>query len=110
MNIHIKHQIIKKDDAPLFVLVPYQEYIASLRQQEEVYFPHEVVEQYAVQGKSLVRAWREYKGLTQKELAHKLKISQSAFSQMEKPDAPLRRSTLKKIATALEVSVEQLQY
>ena len=65
---------------------------------------------YAVQGKSLVHAWRKNKGLSQKELAHKLNISQSAFSQMEKPEAALRRSTLEKIAAVLDISVEQLQY
>jgi ribosome-binding protein aMBF1 (putative translation factor) len=108
MNAHIKHQIIEKDGAPLFVLVPYNEYIESLQKQQDVYFPHEVVELHAIEGKSLVRAWREYKGMSQKRIAAKINISQSAFSQMEKPDATLRRSTLEKIAAALEISVEQL--
>ncbi len=108
MNAHIKHQIIEKDGAPLFVLVPYNEYVAGLKKQEEIYFPHEVVELHAIEGKSLVRAWREYKGFSQKKVAAKINISQSAFSQMEKPDATLRRSTLEKIAAALEISVEQL--
>ena len=107
-NVHIKHQIIEKNGTPLFVLVPYDEYIASLQKQEVVYFPHEVVERHAIEGKSLVRAWREYKGLSQKLLAGKLGISQSAFSQMEKAGASLRRSTLERIAAALEVRVEQL--
>ncbi|MFQ5420301.1 MAG: helix-turn-helix domain-containing protein [Anaerolineae bacterium] len=57
---------------------------------------------------SLVRAWREYKGLSQQDIAGKLGISQSAYSQMEKPDANLRKSTLAKLASALELSPEQL--
>ena len=108
MNVPIKHQIIEKDGTPLFVLVPYNEYIAGIRKLEEVYFPHEVVERHAIEGKSLVRAWREYTGLSQKQVAAEMNISQSAFSQMEKPDATLRRATLEKIAAALEISVEQL--
>ena len=110
MNIHIKHQIIEKDGSPLFVLVPYQEYLASLQQLEDAYFPHEVVERHAVEGKSLIRSWREYKGLSQKQVAEKMGLSQSAFSQMEKPGASLRHSTLAKIAAALEIDIEQLQY
>lgn len=102
MNEHIKHQIIEQNGTPIFVLVPYQEYIATLQQQKDVYFPHEVVERHAVEGKSLVRAWREHKGLSQKQVAQKMGLSQSAYSQMEKPDAALRHATLEKLLLHLK--------
>lgn len=108
MNEHINHQIIEKNGVPLFVLVPYDEYISSYRD-EKVYFPHEVVELHAIEGKSIIRAWREYKKLSQREMAERIRISQSAYSQMEKTDARLRKSTLEKIARALNVDMTQLQ-
>ena len=71
-------------------------------------FTHEVVEIHAIEGKSLVRAWREYKKLSQREIAGRMKMSQAAYSQMEKPEARLK-ATLEKIARALKVDIEQLQ-
>jgi len=107
MNERISHQIIEKNGVPLFVLVPYDEYISS-RQDEKVYVPHEAVELHATEGKSIIRAWREYKKLSQREVAKRIGISQSAYSQMEKPDARLRKSTLEKIARALQIDMNQL--
>ena len=72
-------------------------------------FTHEVVEIHAIEGKSLVRAWREYKKLSQREIAGRMKMSQAAYSQMEKPEARLKKATLEKIARALKVDIEQLQ-
>lgn len=108
MTIPIKHQIIEKDGQPLFVLVPYEEYLTILDEDLDITIPHDVVERHILEGQSLVRAWREYRGLTQEEVAEQMGISQSAYSQMEKPDASLRRATLKKIADALDVLPEQL--
>jgi ribosome-binding protein aMBF1 (putative translation factor) len=108
MNERINHQIIEKNGVPLFVLVPYDEYISS-HQDEKVYFPHKVVELHAIEDRSIIRAWREYKKLSQREVAKRLRISQSAYSQMEKPDARLRKSTLEKIARALQIDMNQLQ-
>ena len=108
MNERINHQIIEKNGVPLFVLVPYDEHISSYKD-EKVYFPHKVVELHAIEGKSIIRAWREYKKLSQREVAKRLRISQSAYSQMEKPDARLRKSTLEKIARALQIDMNQLQ-
>jgi transcriptional regulator with XRE-family HTH domain len=41
-------------------------------------------------------------------MAAKMGISQAAYSQMEKTDANIRRSTLEKIASALDISGDQL--
>jgi predicted transcriptional regulator len=114
MNIRTDHQIIKKDGRPVFVLVPWDEYTEYITHQQStdeknVYFPHEVVELHAIEEKSLVRAWREYKKLSQKQVADRMNVTQAAYSQMEKPDAKLRKPTLKKIAVALKVEIEQLE-
>ena len=59
-------------------------------------------------GKSRMRAWREYKKISQKDLAAKLGVSQSAYAQMEKPTAKPRMATLRKVATAMGIQVAQL--
>jgi antitoxin MazE len=76
---------------------------------KKVYFPHEVVEKSVVEEKGLVRAWREYRGMSQSEMAKRLGITQAAYSQMEKPKARLRKTTLARIAAALGVDRVQLE-
>jgi DNA-binding XRE family transcriptional regulator len=113
MSAPIKHQIIEKDGKPLFVLVPYEQYINTIQRLEgdhETTIPHKVVELSVLGNKSPVRAWREYKGLLQKKIADALGISQAAYSQMEKPNANLRPETLEKIARILEINPEQLNF
>jgi transcriptional regulator with XRE-family HTH domain len=57
----------------------------------------------------LDRAWREYLGLTQKDVAEKMRIAQAALSQIESGEKKLRKATLEKLAQALGVSVEQIR-
>lgn len=107
------HQIIEHEGKPLFVLVPYEEYLRLTDtpprdMDEKIYLPHDVAMAHSIDGKSLIRAWREYKKLSQKEVAERMGISQSAYSQMEKPEANLRRTSIAKLAAALEVVPEQL--
>jgi DNA-binding XRE family transcriptional regulator len=111
MSEHIKHQIIERNGEPMFVVVPYDEYMELLgeRPDDEVYLPHEVVGMNGLEGKSLVRAWREYKGFTQRQIAERMGVSQSAYAQMEKPGVNLRLLTRRKIAQALGVQPEQIR-
>ena len=102
------HQIIEKDGKPLFVLVPYDEYLSLVEHDETVTVPQAVVEKHILENMSLVRAWREYLGLSQQVVAQKIGISQSAYSQMEKPETNLRRATVNKIARAFGILPEQL--
>ena len=71
--------------------------------------PHEVVGLTIKKGYTLVRAWREYLGLTQKEVAKRMGITQAALSQMEAGEKRLRKATLEKLAAAMGISVEQLR-
>ncbi|NMC48636.1 MAG: helix-turn-helix transcriptional regulator [Desulfovibrio sp.] len=112
MSEHTEHQIIRSDDgAPLFALVPWDEYTEAFggKPDEDVIIPHEVVGLHVVQGLSLIRAWREHLGLTQGEVALRMGISRPALAQMERPDAKPRFVTLKKIAAALGIDPEQLR-
>lgn len=74
---------------------------------DNVLIPHEVVQLYAKHG-SLIRAWREYKGFTQEDIAARMCICQPAYQQIEEKTTKLRPDTLKKIAKALDVQEEQL--
>ena len=71
-------------------------------------FPHEVIKANFT-GDSLLKAWREYLGLTQAQLASRLEISQPAMAKLERPAANLRKNTLKKLAQELGLVVEQLE-
>lgn len=110
MNEHTKHQIIRDaTGAPVFAVVPYDEYLDLVdRRDREVTIPHAVVKATVLDDKSLVKAWREYKKLSQKEVATRMGVSQAAYSQMEKADAKLQLKTIERIAAALDVLPEQL--
>lgn len=111
MSAHIDPQIIKKDGKPAFAVISWDEYNKLIHNQVEkddcdVWFPNDVVKAN-VRGDSLIKAWREYFGLTQTELAEKAGMKQSALARLEKSGSA-RTSTLKKLAGAMDISVEQL--
>jgi len=102
-----KYQVIKHESKPLFVLVPYDEFLRLVKKEEELTIPHEVVGFVVKNGWNLLKAWRKYLGLTQKELAERAGITQSALSQLEKRKNH-RTETLEKLAKAMGLNVEQL--
>ncbi len=113
MNLHINHlnhQVVEYDGQPLFVLVPYQEYLQKfpIPLNREAYFPHEVVESIALADKTVIQAWREYRKLSTAEVALRLGIPETTYLQLEKMEAALDHPLLAKIATILNVEVEQL--
>lgn len=55
-----------------------------------------------------LRAWREYLGLTQAEVAERAGISQAALSQMESGETKLRKATREKLAQAMGLNPGQL--
>ncbi len=112
MNEHTDPQIITQNGKPAFAVIPWAEYQELLRNQAspdeaDIWFPNEVVKAN-VRGDSLIKAWREYFKLTQAELAEKAGMKQSALARLESSEGTPRKSTLAKIAEALEISVDQL--
>lgn len=101
-------QIIEQNGKPAFAVIPYDEYL-KLLPDEDVTIPHEVVGLVVKKGMNLVKAWRAYLGMTQTEVAKKAGISQAALSQMEKSENKLRTATLKKLARVMDLPVEQLK-
>ena len=109
MSAHTNIQIINgMDGAPAFVVLPYTEWIAQ-RDREQAGVPHEVVNLVFDNNWSPIRAWREYLTLTQAEVARRIGVSQAAYAQSEVALKP-RKSTLKKIATAMHLTLEQIDF
>ena len=111
MSAHIEPQIIMQNGKPAFAVIPWEEYQKLTRHaqdQTDVWIPHEVVKANVIDGATMIRAWREYFGLTQQELARRAGMSQPALARLEKPGSKPRISTLKKIAVAMDITVQQL--
>ena len=113
MNKPTNVQIIKQGGHPAFAVIPYEDYMRVFRKTSRSpksgNIPNEVVWLSIDKGYTLARAWREYLGLTQKEVASRMGISQAALSQMESGEKKLRKASLGKLAEAMELNVEQLR-
>jgi len=108
MNARTNVQIINGPDGnPAFVVIPFSEYAANYARVNDL-IPRDVVSR-SVEGASSPRAWREHLGLTQAEVAARLGISQSAYAQQEGGDR-LRKASREKIAAALGITAEQLNF
>ena len=101
-NAQISHGA---DGRPAFVVIPYADYVN--RHPEENLVPNEVVGYMVKGGLTAVAAWRQHLELSQKEVADRIGISQSAYAQQERATRP-RKATLQKIATALGIAPELL--
>ncbi|MBN2107024.1 MAG: helix-turn-helix transcriptional regulator [Deltaproteobacteria bacterium] len=105
-------QTIMQNGKPAFVVIPYDEFRKMLFQKPRIpqgdAVPHEVISLTVRKGFTLLRAWREYLGLTQVEVARSAGISQAALSQMESGEKSLRKATREKLAQAMGLNSEQV--
>jgi DNA-binding XRE family transcriptional regulator len=119
-------QLIERDGKPEWAVLPYDEYLALLEQAEmledirdydaakaalengeDELIPSEVV--YAIlDGKNPIKVWREYRGLTQQQLADKVGISKPYLSQIETGKRKGTTDILSAIAKALDVSLNEV--
>tara|TARA_R100000656_G_scaffold67910_1_gene51345 strand:+ start:1795 stop:2124 length:330 start_codon:yes stop_codon:yes gene_type:complete len=108
MNAPTKHQLIHGPDGePAFVVIPYREYVDQYGSASSL-IPDDVMGKIVEDGLTPMRAWREYRGFTQVEVAARMEVSQSAYAQLESSTRP-RKSTLDRAARALKVTLEQLR-
>ncbi len=110
MNVPTEFQVIVGTDGkPAFVVIPY----ARFREMQDTFpkglVPNEVVNLVYESGVSPMAAWREHLGLTQTEVASRVGVTQAAYAQMERAKHP-RQTTLKKVAAALGLEAEQLNW
>ena len=101
-------QILEKDGVPAFAVIPYENYLSLLPERDDV-VPQKIAEMAILKDMPLIKAWRKYLGMTQKEVAQKARITQAALSQMERAENTNRTATLEKLATAMGLSIEQVK-
>ena len=70
-------------------------------------FPSEVVERL-IDGKNPIKVYREYRGLTQLKLSELVGVNQSYITQLESGKKKGAVRVLKKIATALDLDLDDL--
>lgn len=101
-------QIISGPDGkPAFAVIPYADFVECSKKIGDPYIPHEVVAMMVDRDWTITRAWREYLGLTQEQVAERMGVTQSAYSQQESSQKN-RAATRRKIAAALGILPEQL--
>jgi DNA-binding XRE family transcriptional regulator len=110
MNAHIDYHI-SEQAGRRYAVVPLEQFTELVERAGEIdalTLPHEVVSRHLTDDLPLLRCWREYLGMTQAELAERMKVSQAQVAQLERPTARPRHATLKKAAAALGIHVSQL--
>jgi DNA-binding XRE family transcriptional regulator len=112
MSIHTLDnvQVIRREGKPEYAVIPYNEYLRLIEKNEDntALIPHEVVELVIEKEFNLLKAWRKHLGLTQKIVAEKAGITQSALSQMERTETNNRTATLEKLAKAMGIETALL--
>ena len=110
MNAHINFQtLLGEDGKPAFVVVPYNEFRRMTGGFTPGTIPNAVVGMVFDGPMSATKAWREYLRLTQAEVAARMGITQAAYAQMESAKRP-RKVTLQKVADAMGLTLEQLDW
>jgi ribosome-binding protein aMBF1 (putative translation factor) len=119
-------QVIKQGDKPEWAIVPYDTYLqlvekaemlqdiqdydsakASLERGEDELIPAEVVNAI-LDGANPIKVWREYRGISQQELAEQVEISVPYLSQLETNKRKGSLEVLSGIATALNISLDMV--
>ncbi|ABA89027.1 antitoxin, XRE family [Syntrophotalea carbinolica DSM 2380] len=120
----MKAQIIKKNGQPEYAVIPYADYLrlleafedkadaAAVAEFQEAYragreflVPAEILRR-ELEGDSPVKLWRDYRSLTQQELADRAGISKPYLSQIESGKRQGTVETLAAIARALDVPLD----
>jgi DNA-binding XRE family transcriptional regulator len=96
------------DDAEMLADVKaYDAAKASLKRDNEELIPLEIDER-RLAGESTVKIWREYRGLTQEGLAKASSVSRSMIAAIEAKHKRGGIATLKRLAGALKVDLDEL--
>ena len=115
-------QIIEKDGVPEFAVLPYAEYerllaiaedkmdaadVLAYREAREESFPESLVDAL-VNGDHPIKVYRNYRRLTQQELADRIGKSKPYIAKLEAGERTGTIDVLARIAEVLEVDLEQL--
>ncbi len=122
----MKVQILHRDGEEVFAVVPielwrellekaealdeiraFDEAVAALERGEEELVPEEVAARLAA-GEPPLRVWREYRGLSQHELAARAGLSQAYLAQLEAGRRKGSLEAFRRLAEALRVDLDDL--
>jgi len=81
--------------------------LANVAEGRDEFIPSAMVDRL-LSGESLIRVWREYRGLDVATLAVKADVSSELLSQVEVGERTLSEAQLMRIATALNLTVDDL--
>ena len=120
-----KVQLILKEGQPEYAILPYDMYLQLVEDAEmlqdikdydeaiqaieagEELVPGEIV--FAIfDGENPIKVWREYREMTQAQLAKKAGISAAFLSQIESGKRTGSTDVLKAIATALDLTLDDI--
>lgn len=93
-----------EDAADLRAIAQFERHLAA---GEEEFVPSDMVDRILA-GENRVRVWREHRGLSVSALAEKVGIAQPYLSQIETGKREGTLQTMKKIADALKITVDDL--
>lgn len=118
----MKVQMIEKDGQPEWAVIPYQEYQQLLELKEEfediqefdaaLAIPQEKIPvewvDRLLNGEHPISIWREYRGLTQQQLAAHCAVNIDYIEQIEMRQCQPSLMVLRKMAQVLKVDIEDL--
>ncbi|MDP8079953.1 helix-turn-helix domain-containing protein [Phocoenobacter skyensis] len=114
MNELTNIQIINNEKGlPAFAVIPYALFEELRENGQKIDFdtavPKAVVDDVFDNNVTPLRAWRNHLGLSQKEMANRLGISQAGYSKHENSEK-LTKLTREKMAKVLNITPEQLDF
>jgi DNA-binding XRE family transcriptional regulator len=98
---------LKEDSEMLADVKAYDAARANLESGKDELIPLEMTER-RMRGEAALRIWRDYRGLTQEQLARKSKVSRALIAAIETQRKTGSVRTWKKLGQALDVSWELL--
>ena len=119
-------QLIERNGKPEWTVLPYEKYLKLLEKAEmledirdydaakaalengDKELIHAEVVFAILDGKNPIKAWREYRGLTQQQLADKAGISKPYLSQIETGKRAGKTEILSVIAKVLDLSLDEV--
>jgi DNA-binding XRE family transcriptional regulator len=121
-----KIQLIERNGKPEWAVLPYEEYLrlieqaemledihdydaskAAVERGEEELIPSEVV--FAIlDGRNPIKVWREFRDMSQQQLAERAGISKPYLSQIENDKRRGTTEVITAIAKALKISIDEL--